>query len=308
MDKLIRSRDHYKNYEYDFDTEFKNGEWESSLESYNDDISPICVYHKHNVSAIKKMKKLIRGYIDESKGLELHKKHYSVYYDYPDDILKNAKAGFAYNIADHDCFEGILKYGFIPNAKTDEEVYEGSLLIDKYKPDYVREFYRSASNYSYFNFENYNFSRDRKDVDLWAMDLSNLNKNKFRISSQGIAGFVNCYFSYKYEEDEEFKKSVGYEKHVKEQKKLALQMAKLYWKHSYTWDEYMKDIHLSSTKQWCMDELLYCGFIPPENIKHIGTWNSEGIFTIVNGFEKCINENIYDYKKIIEEYQAHWVE
>ena len=287
-------RNQYKNYEYDIEVEKENGEWVSSLEVYNDDPSAIFSKHKHKTTAIKMVQEKINQLIDEDKARELYKNDYAIYYNYPINVLKDFKDGFVYHISEKENHEGILKNGLIPSAVKSCDVLNGSILIDYYKPISVENFYRTISNYFYPEFGNWNFSKDRCNVELWAVDMSVMDKDKIRLSSQGIAGFCNCYRSNELEVPE---KRVQF-------RRDAISMAKTYWKNSYTLQEYLNGVHEKSDKKWGIDELLYCGIVPPKHISNIGKWDDDGKFTLVNDFEFYTKEDI-DYKEVIKQYQIH---
>jgi hypothetical protein len=198
--------------------------------------------------------------------------------------------GIAFHTAITENRDSILKNGLIPNGTECYETRNASRILDAMKPKWIPEWVkREEAVYLYPEHDNFLlWHMDRKEVDLFAVQVPS---TQVWLGSQYHGG--NCLIiedtppDYRALRIEEIQTDYGIR----------------YWNTSCSYGDYKKNTsrYKKKHKSAGIDEVLYFGTIPAENIELIGHWNKNGYFRPTEAFVNYVyEERKHDFVDIIK--------
>ena len=284
----------YKNYEMNYELYKKDNSWHAILDNYENENSDIIFSMKSK----KETKKLLIDWFHElvdNDGVEKLINGYKIYPNFPEMMLSVYDNLIGYHITSSDYHNSICDYGLIPNESEDLDIRKASIEIDKCKPFYI-PIIREESNYLWPQMTNYCLGSERKNQNLYVINIKNVEK--CWVGSQGIGGC--CIYWGEDQTKEENEISLNNNKRNK--------IFKTYWKASCSLKKYLKNSFWvrRKDKYWGLDEILVNYTISSKDIKLIGCWDNLGIFHEEIDFINYIKlEHRENYREILIKYKEN---
>ncbi|WP_027408441.1 hypothetical protein [Anoxybacteroides tepidamans] len=229
----------------------------------------------------KQMYEWLKEHEQRGEVPALVRKGFDISYKGEEILLNVREAMVTYHVTSSEHRSSVLEKGLIPSFAQSVDVFHASVLLDQLKPNWIPGWVRRSEALYLFpvmSIDELLILGYREQQDLFAV---NLPDTKGWMGSQMYGGYCMS------------------EEPITDNERLQFieeEIAKMYWGCSCSLEDYIRYDRKTMKKDRRvdgLDEILFFGSIPPENIELIGTYYGEE-FVPSSAFEKYVKE---EYKQ-----------